>query len=337
MRKYILEAFLAAFSLLIVSTTAAYAQMPPGFEEVSGSYTNEEAGVGITFPEGWSGASFAVNSSLIVSVAPEGMQDSSKGIGIIISDKSQVDAPPTDPSDFTQEEVPECTSGGFNERTVSGRRGYEGIVECTDEEGVTTKVKMVGAESQTRWIVAFYVSPTSEFDADVGKFDAAVNSLTVQNAVDTQIPPPIGTGGGGGTTDGGSSSMISVMVQGAPVEVAVRSSSQVSGPALDEGTKTLKFNLDGSGTSTVVSVGKVLDGPYTVMVDGQATTEFQEGTDDQGVKTVTVPHESGAHEVTITGTQVVPEFPVAVLGVVAALIGIVAVLGRTKLIGRKIP
>ncbi|MGH9991739.1 MAG: hypothetical protein ACREAZ_03745, partial [Nitrososphaera sp.] len=76
------------------------------------------------------------------------------------------------------------------------------------------------------------------------------------------------------------------------------------------------------------------EGPYTVMVDGQAT-QVEEG-QDGGVSTITVPHSSGAHEITITGTQVVPEFPFAAVGIAAALIGIVTVIGRTKLIKGRI-
>jgi hypothetical protein len=66
-----------------------------------------------------------------------------------------------------------------------------------------------------------------------------------------------------------------------------------------------------------------------VLVDGQATRAEEKQVD--GVNTLVIPHMSGAHEVTVTGTQVVPEFPVAIIGIVAAMIGTIAVLGRTKL------
>jgi hypothetical protein len=126
------------------------------------------------------------------------------------------------------------------------------------------------------------------------------------------------------------------MVGEESIDVQIESSSEISDFGLDEETKTLAFTVDGDGESTIVSVGSVLEGPYVVMVDGQETSAFEESTNEQGVKTVSLSHDTGAHEVTITGTQVVPEFPVAALAGIAALIGIVAIVGRTKFMGRAI-
>jgi hypothetical protein len=44
--------------------------------------------------------------------------------------------------------------------------------------------------------------------------------------------------------------------------------------------------------------------------------------------TLTYTHSS--HDVVITGTNVVPEFPIGVIGAVAAVIGIIAIMTRTK-------
>jgi hypothetical protein len=116
--------------------------------------------------------------------------------------------------------------------------------------------------------------------------------------------------------------------------VAAQSSSQISDFALNEEIKMISFKTDGTGTETTVAVGKVLEGPYTVMVDGQATTDYEESTDSEGTKTITTAHGSGAHEVTISGTQVVPEFPMVAVAVVAASIGAVAIFGRFRLLSR---
>jgi hypothetical protein len=168
-----------------------------------------------------------------------------------------------------------------------------------------------------------YYSPLAEFDADVAKFDTAVDSLSLAGAVNSQIPA------GGMEDEGTTPSMMSVMVAGESVDVSVESASTISAFTLDETSKTMSFNTDGSGAETTVVVGSVLEGPYTVLVDGQATRAEEKQVD--GVNTLVIPHMSGAHEVTVTGTQVVPEFPVAIIGIVAAMIGTIAVLGRTKL------
>ena len=345
MRKHLSKAFLAAFALLI-STTAvsAYAQdftegFDPGsmgMEEVSGTYTNEDAGVTITFPEGWSGIGMNFGGATFASVAPGGMmgeEEPTKMMALVIANKTEMDEAPTDPSDFSgSEDAPECDIPTPTETTVSGKKGFEMTMECTDDEGQTTKMKMTVAESSDNWIGVMYMSPVAEFDADVGKYDAAVDTLQIQGAIDATMPE-MPAGGDGGSTDDGETgaNMMPVMVGDEEIEVSVESTSTITEFELDEATKTISFNADGTGNSTVVSVGSVLEGPYTVMVDGEASEDFEESTDADGVATISVPHASGAHEVTITGTQVVPEFPIAVLGIVAAVIAMITVAGRTSL------
>jgi hypothetical protein len=356
MRKYLSVAFVAAFALLI-STTAvsAFAQdMPEGFDpgsftmpdEISGTYSNSDAGVTITFPDGWSGIAMEFGGAVFASVTPGGMtgeEEPKKMIALVIANKTEVDEAPTDPGAFSDSETEqECSDPVVGETTVSGKRAYEITVECT-VDGESNKMKITAAESADNWVGVMYMSPVAEYDADVGKYDAAVDSLQIEGAVDASIPEmPTGgsTGGtdGGNTTDDGSDSEsndMPVMVAGEEVNVAVESTSTISEFELDEATKTLSFKADGAGDSTSLSVGAVLAGPYTVMVDGAATEDFEESTDANGVTTISVPHASGAHDVTITGTQVVPEFPIAMLGIVAAVIAVITVAGRARLVKAK--
>jgi hypothetical protein len=244
---------------------------------------------------------------------------------LMIADKSQVEEAPTDPADVSQDDSGvDCTPLSSEPITVSGVRGVEAIIECTDEDGEKTKWKQVHAETETRWISVMYSSPAAEFDADVGLFDTAVDSLSLTGAIDSQIPA-----GGGMEDEDTTSSMMPVMVAGESVDVSVESASTISAFALDEASKTLSFKTDGTGAETTVKVGSVLEGPYTVLVDGQATRALEKQVD--GVNTLVIPHTSGSHDVTVTGTQVVPEFPIAIIGIVAAMIGTIVVLGRTKL------
>ena len=46
---------------------------------------------------------------------------------------------------------------------------------------------------------------------------------------------------------------------------------------------------------------------------------------------ISVSYSHSSHDIAITGTTVVPEFPLAMIGAVAGIIGVVAVLGRTRL------
>lgn len=324
--------FVASVTLMVATMLAAgavlsqaSAQMPPGMEQVSGKYVNEDAGVEVTFPDEWSGFEMEGSFGTLVAISPGGMSESDpetmKTISLIISDKSQ-NRDPSDPSSFSQD-VDDCNDPSIKSRTVAGVQGIEATIDCPD---TSQKFRMVAVETSSNWIAVMYMAPSADFDSELASFDSAVSSLKVQGAVDTEGPSD---GGDGGQTGSPATSMMSVMVQGEPIDVSVRSSSTISDFELDEGAKALSFKTEGTGTETVIAIGSVLEGPFTVMVDGQVV-QAQES-EEEGVNTITIPHSSGAHDVTVSGTQVVPEFPVAALGAIAAAIGTVTVISRTRM------
>ena len=123
------------------------------------------------------------------------------------------------------------------------------------------------------------------------------------------------------------------------VDVGVTSNTVVTNFAFYEEQKRIFFIVGGQTggnqmTTTTVQAGKVLRGPYTVTMDGNSVSDFEiistQTSNDQSIR---LNHDGNSHTVTITGTQVVPEFPVAmVAGITAAIIGVVAVMGRTRLL-----
>lgn len=122
----------------------------------------------------------------------------------------------------------------------------------------------------------------------------------------------------------------SVSVAGANIDVILRSSSNITAFSLDEETKTLSFAVEGEeGTEgvTEITIGRVLEGPYSVMVDGDVTTDF-EVDESSGETILRLSYVHGIDEVTITGTNVVPEFPVAAVALAASIVGIIAVTAR---------
>ena len=326
MKPYTREAFLTGLLLLLpVIAISAQAQSMP--QEVSGKYANSEKGVEITFPDGWSGFEVAQTSeTTLVATSPGGLSESDpemmKTISLLITGKGGRDV--NDPSSLTQDVI-DCNAPAIASRTVAGVQGTEVTVECP---GSAQKFRMVALETADNIIGVMYMTPTSEFDSNLAAFDSAVTSLQVQGAIGTGGAPPTPI------EQEPTTSIMPVTVGGESIPVSVMSVSTVSELSLDEGTKMVSFKTDGTGTETSLTIGKVLEGPYTVMVDGQATTDFEESTDADGTKVITTTHGEGAHNVSISGTQVVPEFPLAALGAIAAVVGIVGVLGRTKLLGR---
>ncbi|MGI0014329.1 MAG: hypothetical protein ACREBU_12940 [Nitrososphaera sp.] len=327
MKRYTKEALLAGFLLLLpVTAVSAYAQGMP--QEVSGTYVNEELGVEITFPDGWSGFEVAQTSeTTLVTTSPGGLSESDpatmKTISLLITDKGGRD--PNDPSSLTQEVI-DCNQPSINARTVAGVQGTEVTVECPS---TAQTWRMVAVETADNIVGVMFMAPSSEFDSNVGAFDSAVGSLKVEGAMDIE------GGNGGGVSIDLTAVTRTVVIDGASVNVAIRTNSTIGQLDLDEDNKRVSFTVDGeTGTSgtTEIDIGTMLNGPYTVTIDGQATTDFEvtnEGTAD-AVMTISYTHSE--HDVMITGTSVVPEFPIVFLGTIAAVIGAVIVVGRTRLI-----
>jgi len=130
-----------------------------------------------------------------------------------------------------------------------------------------------------------------------------------------------------------------VVANGNEVELSLASNSRVSDLRLDEEHKRVSFNVESSETSarfTTFSVDNVLEGPYIVTADGQPVTDFAVVKDetDNNKNTIQLTHESSVREISITGTNVVPEFPYHALLIVSAVIGTIIATSRTRLLAR---
>ena len=90
--------------------------------------------------------------------------------------------------------------------------------------------------------------------------------------------------------------------------------------------------MDGGSTNagmTRVEVDNVMQGPYAVTVDGNKTQAVTQATDDATGKTyLTIAYPVAHHDIVISGTQIVPEFPVTVLPVAGVMLAMVVLLAR---------
>lgn len=331
MNRYAHEALLAGILLLLpAAVLSAYAQGMP--QEVSGTYVNEDLGVEITFPAGWSGFEVSQTSeTTLVATSPGGLSEpdpaTMKTINLLITDKGGRD--PSDPSSLTQDVI-DCNPPSVNSRTVAGAQATEVTVDCPSS---AQKMRMVAVETDDKIVAVMFMTPASEFDSNVGAFESAVASLSVEGAMDTE-----GTGG----TSGGNGGVVSiglttvtrtVVIAGADVNVDFRSNSTISALTVDEDNKQVSFTVDGeTGTSgtTEVEIGQMLMGPYMVTIDGQTTTDFEVSNEGSVDAIMTLSYTHSEHDIVITGTSVVPEFPAVIVGALAAIVGVVAILGRTR-------
>ncbi|AIF85379.1 hypothetical protein NTE_03351 [Candidatus Nitrososphaera evergladensis SR1] len=126
-----------------------------------------------------------------------------------------------------------------------------------------------------------------------------------------------------------------VQANGTIVDLNLSSNAKISNVNFNEEEKRLSFRMEGvgneTGSMTSVSVDKLLDGPYVVTLDGQELTDAIVVDDgDNGTIRLLAPN-AGAHEITISGTNVVPEFPFAMLALTAGMASLIIVFGRTRI------
>jgi hypothetical protein len=178
--------------------------------------------------------------------------------------------------------------------------------------------------------VSLVSSSPHSYEQFIDEFEQSIKTLKVKNSIDhrTIWTEPLGL----------KSETYNIEAEGTKVDVALESNSEISNFAFDEQGKKLSFTVQGeNGTSglTIVPISKFLEGPYSVTIDGQGAKGFVV-TDDQisGQSLLEISYRHSSHDVVVTGTNVVPEFPVPLIGVVAAiLVGVMAVIGRSRLLG----
>lgn len=320
-----------AFSILAGGVArSSFAQAPPGMVEVSGKYTNEKAGVEMVFPDGWTGFETSTGSITAATAIEPSTANSNfpKLMTLSIVPKAEAKDAAQAKAEMEKSDV-KCSDPTVTSTAISGKSGQMYTIECSRPDGTQYKMKGAYVLTDSRQVNLLYMSKLADFAADESKFEAALSSLKVSGAVDTTTTnPPSNLG------QELKSYIHSVLVKGKNVNLDLKSNSTISNLKMEEQNKRLSFTVEGqSGThgTTEIPIGKILDGPYVVTVDGQQSTNFQvtnEGTSNAALR---ISYTHSTHDITVSGTNVVPEFPVVMLGVITAVvIGMIAVIGRIK-------
>ena len=188
-------AIIAAMAAIGLPVLGAYAQAPPGMQQISGKYTDSSNGLEITLPDGWSG--FAIPSpsgSSMAMAAPGGPSMSGNMTNpvmiISITDKQPINAtsfqPPSSTGSSNQQS--DCTAATTQKTTVNGMSAFTVSGECTKPTPI--KAKGYTFQTATKNIFVMYASSSSaNFDKYVGQFDSAVGTLKISNTVDVTVVP----------------------------------------------------------------------------------------------------------------------------------------------------
>ena len=134
--------------------------------------------------------------------------------------------------------------------------------------------------------------------------------------------------------------------EGEQFQVGIASNSDVSDVELDQEAKMVSFMVEGEdGTSGVaeITVPKaMLSGKMVIMIDGQALEPGDAIVKSNTSADVTfeINYHHSQHKVDVTGTRVVPEFPVSTLvmaAAVASVVGLAAAAARKGRLGGLVP
>ena len=128
---------------------------------------------------------------------------------------------------------------------------------------------------------------------------------------------------------------------GETFDIEIASNSNIGSVELNEGEKMLAFTVEGeTGTKgvTEVTVPKaMLSGEMMVLIDGQAMSSTSSDvilkSETNADVTFEINYSHSEHTIEVTGTSVVPEFPVAAVVMAAAIASAIVVATRVKLSG----
>jgi hypothetical protein len=137
-----------------------------------------------------------------------------------------------------------------------------------------------------------------------------------------------------------SSNAFSVNAEGKDFEVNIASNSTVDNFEFNQGEKKVSFKVEGeTGTKGVTQVTlpkELLSGEMVVSIDGRVIAENSNDvivtSDTSTEMTLEINYPHSEHTIEISGTNVVPEFPISVI-VMAAAIG--SVIATVTIVTRK--
>jgi hypothetical protein len=312
------------------------------FGPIEGNYTDPTLGLGIELPEGWSGVGFPGFAMITPHGSPFASGEVNLSTSMVIVTVNVTDmAQPRSPI-FTEQQLTDSLSAPSPSlnytMTCTDKQSYEKLndmvvmhafSECKDSNDPSKyTVSNIYNAARKGQIIGVGLSSNSaqEYEKYLDEFERSVITLKVKDAIDhrTVWVEPLGM----------KSMNQTVEVNGSKVDVRIESNYELSNFMFDEEQKRLSFRAEGDNRTiglTLIPMGNFLEGPYSVTVDGQVREDFRIF-DDQvaGGSLVEINYEQNSHNIVITGTNVVPEFPLQIAGVLAATIGIVAFIARMR-------
>ena len=292
---------------------------------ISGKYLVPNAGLQIELPEGWSGIETYGNNKTLIVVSP-GITYKLTGevdavymeifVGDLLELRSlEVSSTPTDESGCVMPTP-------FAIINLNGMKAGEMLMECEGTEMMLPmKMKELSLATEEKTIsVTFSASSDTVYESNIAKFEESLKTLRIENTIDLSDPS-------NAPLFGLTLSKEIVMVDNKPYDIEIVSNSRVMDFSFSEDNKQISFKVeakDGSEGFSRLYIGEVLEGPYTVTIDGKPLDDVMPVEDKtNGETSVDLIYEEGVHDITMIGTQVVPEFSLLILAIFATAVSLI--------------
>lgn len=319
-------------------------QYEEDFGPVNGTFVNNHVGLEITFPEGWNGRKFFGWAIVGPEVGPNGMTGGGSvnasmtvivfGGGIVFNGSQAESFAPGNFLDFLEKQINsasescESISAEFTEVSgISALRVNSDNLACDNYFRPLIVEGYVFVNNNHLVVVVFAAYSEESHDKYYDEFRNSLSSLRLNDARDFKE--------GFAELVGVESNQYSVRADGNDVELNVQSSSEITRLDFSEENKLLAITTEthpGETGTTIIPVGDVLEGPYVVTVDGNKATDYAI-VNDSGRDYLYISHKQDTHEIAISGTNVVPEFPVSITAVIAGVIATIVLVARAQLFG----
>jgi hypothetical protein len=292
--------------LFIPATSFGQSAMNSPLSDVSGRYVSPDGEVEVTLPAGWNAMEVTSPSETIVATAPseftiDTINELDVAMFLITSEKGLVDRAPDTIPPFSKGEV-HCLIQSDAAIIMSNVVAKASTFTCAlDEKQVI--VMSVLVQTLDRWVAVMYVADIRIQESYNSLFNEMVRTVSVNDAIDMDIDFNV------------HHKIETLYANGTQVLVMVRSSSNLTDLAFDEEKIALSFNVDGPVGSrgvTDISIGKILEGPYSVMIDDTIINDFDlvEGATREDNRIIVTYRHDDSKKISISGARVVPEFPV---------------------------
>ncbi len=309
-------------------------------QEVSGSqFRDSDTGIELRIPSGWMANRIAYSNATALALFPiqTNADPNSEKVSILLIIENISDSLKEESKD-SEESDPQSMCDKPNASYVVWASPEVKMLRSEfrcEIYGENAHVKYYSTSTADKYVsVSLFTSGEGEYNDTAFLLDNMVGAMTLPNSIDISSDSY-------DELYGVKSYNQTVFALNATYNVHLSTSSgNITDFAFDEAQKRVAFKVHGdSGTSgyVIVSIESILQPPYVVTIDGVEIDGYQtyqdETTNESGI---VIDYSHSTREIKITGTNVVPEFPIisSVIAMATLLAAVVAIMRENRTIGK---